>query len=76
MKKSLILINSLSAVGLVAGGYFVGKKVTKKKTVYAGTLWVDESEPNGQPGLYLELNNDVNEIVKANVVQFKVVKKK
>lgn len=76
MKIKNILINSACLVGIGAAGYFVGRKTSKPKTVYAGSLWVDESEPNGQPALYLELNADVNEVTKANVIQLKVMRKK
>lgn len=76
MKVTKILINSVGAIALTAGGYFIGRKMSKNKTVYAGTLWVDESEPNTQPGLYLELNTDVKEVVKAEVVKFKISRNK
>lgn len=76
MKVTKILISSLSLIGVGTAGYFVGRKTAKPKTVYAGSLWVDESEPNGQPSLYLELNTDVSEVTKANVIQLKVMRKK
>lgn len=76
MKVTKILINSVGAIALTVGGYFIGIKMSKNKTVYAGTLWVDESEPNTQPGLYLELNTDVKEVAKAEVVKFKISRNK
>ena len=76
MKTKIAMINSLALIGVATAGYLIGKKMGKPKTVYAGSLWVDESEPNGQPGLYLQLNTDVSEVVKSDVVQFNVCIKK
>lgn len=76
MKTKIAMINSLALIGVATAGYLIGKKMGKPKTVYAGTLWVDESEPNGQPGLYLELHTDVENVRNAKVIQLKVMHKK
>lgn len=71
-----LIINSLTAVGCFAAGYLV-KKITTKKPVItcSGVLRIDNSEPEEESKLFLELEKDTVDISKSEYVTFKVLKK-
>lgn len=76
MNLKKMLINSASLLAIGSAGYFIGRKTAKKKVEYAGSLWVDDSEPNAEPALYLELHTDVENVRRAKAIQLKVMHKK
>lgn len=75
MSLKKIIISTLGLACAGATGYLIGRKKKNKEITYAGTLWVDDSEPHKTPDMYLELDKDVEEVTKAKVVHLKVVKR-
>ena len=68
MKKLFMVINPLISIGLFASGYFVARKVYKKKIITSGTLVCDTVSDEEQY-FHLELNKPVVDILKhTNIV--------
>lgn len=75
MNLKKIIISTLGLACAGATGYLIGRRKKNKEITYAGTLWVDDSEPHKTPDMYLELDKDVEEVTKVKVVCLKVVKR-
>lgn len=70
-----ILLNSIAAGGLLGLGYLIGKKQKKTKTVYFGSLRIDQSEKEEPPKIFLELTCNLEELSKHKDISLKVIKK-
>lgn len=76
MKKLLIIgSSSLIGIGLFTGGYFVAKRLYKKKINISGTLMCDTVSDEEQY-LHLELKKPIVDILKHNNIVLNVEERK
>ena len=75
MKKLFMVINPLISIGLFTGGYFVAKKVYKKKIKTSGILVCDTVSDEEQY-LHLELKRPIVDILKNNNIVLNVEERK
>ena len=69
------IFRTFTGVSLLGIGYFAGKMSERRHAKYAGVLRIDKTEKDEPEKLFLELNNNLNDITKAKTIKLKVIRK-